>query len=75
MELLETSGCGLCAEAEALVRAVLQRRQIVFRAVEILDDPRLERDYATRIPVLQRTDTGAELDWPFDQEAVYRFLL
>lgn len=75
MELLETTGCRLCDEAEAIVRAVLKRRQYVLRAVEILDAPQLEQGYSTRVPVLRRTDTGAELDWPFGQEDVYRFLL
>ena len=75
LELLETVGCRLCAEAAARVRPVLQRRQYTLRLIEIIDDPRLEHEYATRIPVLRRTDTGAELDWPFSQEEVYRFLL
>ena len=75
MELLETNGCRLCGKAGAIVRAVLKRQQYALRAVEILDHPLLERGYSTRIPVLRRTDTGAELDWPFGQEEVYRFLL
>lgn len=74
MELLETVGCRLCSEAEAIVQSVLMRRQYALRPIEIIDDPMLERGYATRIPVLRRTDTGAELDWPFDREEVYRFL-
>lgn len=74
MELLETVGCRLCAEAAAIVRPVLKRRRYKLRSIEIIDDPRLEHGYAIRIPVLRRTDTGAELDWPFSQEEVYRFL-
>jgi hypothetical protein len=31
-------------------------------------------DYGLRIPVLRRTDTGAELDWPFDAGQVVQFL-
>lgn len=75
VELLETIGCRLCSEAEAIVRSVLKRRQYALRSVEIIDDLVLERGYATRIPVLRRMDTGAELDWPFGREEVYRFLL
>lgn len=75
MELLETSGCRLCGEAEAIVRTVLKRRRCVLQTVEIADAPLLERGYAARIPVLRRTDSGAELDWPFGPEEVYRFLL
>ncbi|MCO6442333.1 MAG: glutaredoxin family protein [Nitrococcus mobilis] len=75
VELLETSGCRLCGEAEAIVRTVLKRRRCVLQAVEIVGDPLLERGYAARIPVLRRKDSGAELDWPFGPEEVYRFLL
>ncbi|EAR21969.1 hypothetical protein NB231_06261 [Nitrococcus mobilis Nb-231] len=75
VELLETSGCRLCGEAEMIVRSVLKRRRHVLRAVEIAGDPLLESSYVVRIPVLRRTDSGAELDWPFGPEDVYRFLL
>ena len=36
--------------------------------------PALEAAYGARVPVLRREDTGAELDWPFDADAVRRFL-
>ena len=74
VELLEANGCRLCGEAGAIVRAVLKRQQYVLRAGEILDGPQLERGYSTRIPVLRRTDTGAEREWAIGQEDVYRFL-
>lgn len=31
-------------------------------------------DYALRIPVLRRLDTGAELNWPFEDEQIVAFL-
>ncbi|BBH32197.1 Glutaredoxin-like domain [Pseudomonas sp. 43mfcvi1.1] len=31
-------------------------------------------DYALRIPVLRRLDTGAELEWPFEAEQIVTFL-
>ena len=34
----------------------------------------LEARYGERIPVLRREDTGAELDWPFDADALRAFL-
>jgi len=42
--------------------------------VEIADDDELLERYGVRIPVLQRLDTGAELDWPFDAVAIERLL-
>lgn len=45
--------------------------------VELVDIAEREADYETyglRIPVLRRTDTGAELDWPFDTDQVVLFL-
>ena len=73
--LLGSEGCRLCDEAEALARPVCRRAGQSLRCRDILEDPELERRYASRIPVLRRPDTGAELDWPFDRAALYRFLL
>lgn len=75
LELLETDACRLCMEAETLLRPILKRSRFELHKVDIADDSLLEIEYATRIPVLRRIDTGAELDWPFSQEEVYRFLL
>lgn len=36
-------------------------------------DDKFDR-YALRIPVLRRTDNGAELNWPFDIVAVQEFI-
>ena len=38
-----------------------------------LNDDALEARYGIRVPVLRRGD-GAELDWPFDVEAVRAFV-
>lgn len=75
LELLETDGCRLCMEAETLLGPILKRSRFELHQVDIVNDPLLEIEYATRIPVLRRIDTGAELGWPFSQEEVYRFLL
>ena len=45
--------------------------------VELLDIVEREEwvdHYALRIPVLRRTDNGAELNWPFEAEQVASFL-
>ena len=41
-----------------------------FESVFIDGDEALEAHYGIRVPVLHRSDTGAELDWPFDAARV-----
>ena len=43
-------------------------------AVEVGWEGPLEERYGTRVPVLARADSGAELAWPFDAQAVRRFV-
>ena len=45
-----------------------------MESVEIAEDDGLLERYGTRIPVLRREDSGAELDWPFSTDEVDRFL-
>ena len=42
--------------------------------VDISDSDELMERYQMRIPVLQRTDSGAELDFPFDLAQVMDWL-
>ena len=42
--------------------------------ITIEGDLALVYQYGVRIPVLKREDTGAELDWPFDQESLLNFI-
>ncbi|WP_232371992.1 glutaredoxin family protein [Salinimonas iocasae] len=42
--------------------------------VNVRDDTRLYHEYGARIPVLKRMDTQEELAWPFDSNALKRFL-
>jgi hypothetical protein len=67
-----TSGCHLCEQAESLLQQ--QTGFLTFRTVEIADDAKLLERYGARIPVLQRLDTGDELDWPFDAKALQHLL-
>ncbi len=69
-KLYTTGHCHLCEEAEAIVR----RAGATALKIDITDDDNLFDKYRTRIPVLQRTDNDAELDWPFDEALVSRFL-
>lgn len=45
-------GCHLCEEARAAVAAARQRRDFALEEVDISLDPRLERRYGERIPVV-----------------------
>lgn len=54
---------------EVLASARVPHFESVF-----IDDDVLERRYGMRVPVLCDGDSGRELDWPFDAQAV-RLLL
>ena len=64
--------CHLCEEAAALLAEVMPG--VPFEAVDIENELSLIMRYGKRVPVLLRTDTQAELDWPFDAVAVEQFL-
>jgi len=67
--------CSLCDKAGALVRVVLARTPAVtLEYIDIEGDEVLFGRYGLRIPVLASVDSGAELDWPFDEGAIDRLL-
>ena len=68
--LYGTESCHLCDEAEAILREV----GIAADYVDIANDDELLEKYGIRIPVLQRSDTGAELGWPFYAANVLEFM-
>ena len=68
--LYGTEFCHLCDEAEAVLREI----GIAADYIDIADDDEFLEKYGTRIPVLQRMDTGAELGWPFDAANVLEFM-
>lgn len=70
LELYGTEHCHLCEQAEAILREL----GIAAAHIDIVEDDAAFVCYELRIPVLRRTDTGAELGWPFDAAAVARFL-
>ena len=72
-QLFGTLGCHLCEIAEAEVMPLVEHGLLV-ELVDIADPEDLTDIYGLRIPVLRRTDTGAELDWPFDTDQVVAFL-
>ena len=72
LKLYTTSHCHLCELALELVLQQCAATQIAL--IEIENDENLLETYATRIPVLQRFDTLAELNWPFSEHDLRDFL-
>lgn len=69
--LYGTTYCHLCEQAEAILQVV----GVEAEHIDIAEDDALLETYGTRIPVVGREDTGAELGWPFDEAAVRRYIL
>ncbi|MEH6356303.1 MAG: glutaredoxin family protein [Marinobacter sp.] len=69
-----TAQCHLCELAEALLINTPMRQPIPVNVVDIAQSEQLVARYGTRIPVLRRSDTGNELDWPFTQDQLLSFL-
>ncbi len=76
MELLfyTTSQCHLCDLAEALLVNTPMPVPVPVDAIDIAQSEDLVARYGTRIPVLRRSDTGAELGWPFTRDQLLTFL-
>ena len=72
LKLYTTSHCHLCDEAYSLVMQLCSTDQVSL--IEISEDHDLMNSYGTRIPVLQRLDTLAELGWPFNSQELVKFL-
>ena len=64
--------CHLCEQAAELLRGRTGGYEL--KVLEIEGDLSLVYQCGTRIPVLKRLDSGAELDWPFDSAELERFL-
>ncbi|MDR2221064.1 MAG: glutaredoxin family protein [Methylobacillus sp.] len=67
--LFGTEHCHLCEEAQAL----LDHLALPYRLVDIAENDALHDRYEIRIPVLHRSDTQQELDWPFTHATVLSF--
>jgi len=71
VKLYGTEHCHLCERA----LEIILKAGVIVTLIDIVDDNELFEKYCMRIPVLQRSDTLAELDWPFDTTGVLQFLL
>lgn len=74
LRFFTTSHCQLCELAEALLIQTPLPEPVPVEAIDIAQSEALVAEYGTRIPVLRREDTGAELDWPFDRAKLLAFL-
>ena len=71
LTLIQKDDCELCDLAwERLEAAGVAD----FDPLWIDGDLGLQARYGERIPVLRREDSGAELDWPFDEGMLRAFL-
>lgn len=64
-QLFGTLGCHLCEQAESLLLPWVARG-LQVELIDIADSEQHLQTYALLIPVLRRTDSAAELRWPFD---------
>jgi hypothetical protein len=71
LELYRSEYCHLCEDA----KVVMSQAGVVATAIDIGDSDALIERYGSRIPVLRRVDTGAELAWPFEIERLRCFLI
>ena len=71
LTLYQRDDCHLCDLALGLLAEV---RAPEFESVFIDGDEALEERYGLRVPVLRDEDRGGELEWPFDEEKLNRFL-
>jgi len=74
LELMTTEGCHLCDQAVPLLATGLNPDRFEVDLVDIAFDDRLLEQYALRIPVLRDSQSGSELEWPFDAETLALFL-
>ncbi|MGH8050007.1 MAG: glutaredoxin family protein [Arenimonas sp.] len=70
--LFQRDHCHLC---ELAWEVLAQARVADFESVWIEGDAGLENLYGLRVPVLQCTRNGMELDWPFTSEQVQELIV
>ena len=71
LRLYQRDDCPLC---DAALDVLAQARTPDFEPVWIDGDDALEARFGERVPVLRDEARDAELDWPFDANAVRAFV-
>lgn len=72
LNLYSTSHCHLCDLAHSLLLNFEDK--LAVKVIDIAEDEALLDKFSLRIPVLQRQDTKAELNWPFASADIHKFL-
>ena len=73
LELLSTSGCHLCDQAEVLLSHCLDFTQVDVSVVDIAESDELMHLYGIKIPVLRCCQSEKVLCWPFDALLLSQF--
>lgn len=83
--LYGTTACHLCEDAKKVLLSLDEQMKKQFNSlsdsffeikeVDIADTDELVENYGTRIPVLLNESLDLELGWPFDESAVYQFMV
>lgn len=71
LALYQRDDCRLC---DAALDVLAEAGAPDFASVWIDGEAGLEARYGERVPVLRDEDSGRELAWPFDADALARFL-
>lgn len=72
--LYSTDHCHLCEMAENILAHQLNADEHSVEVEDIANDDLLLARYGIRIPVLLDLQSKAELQWPFDAQAVSEFV-
>jgi len=71
LTLYQRDDCHLC---DLALEVLASAHTPEFASVFIDDNPRLDALYGERVPVLRDEESGFELNWPFDADAVVAWL-
>lgn len=72
--LYSTEHCHLCELAEQVLVQTLDATKHQVEVEDIANNDLLLARYGIRIPVLMDLHSKAELQWPFDNESVQKFI-
>jgi hypothetical protein len=74
--LFSAHDCGLCEQAEQLLRECDQIASWYagIKKIDVKTERQYFHLYGARIPVIKRTDKECDLAWPFDKQQLIEFL-
>ncbi len=66
----------MCDDASNLLLPIIDQRLNTFEleSIDIVENDKLMELYSISIPVLKRSDTQAEINWPFGTSELESFL-